>query len=245
MKNIYLLAIILSLVTTLGVAKGGAYDPMGSVFMVGIGAGGYAPSMDNPIVDGYTLGGSQSSESVLPVLALNYQKGFHDIVSVGVYLSPAYSFGTFESHNSNYYYTNGFINGNGFNNYTVDYSEKRRQSIYYHGIKAEGHFSEMIGLIDELDVYAGIAIGGAIVFRRSYGIEITRNYFSGGTYQGSEEDNNVDGELESTYEFNPLNAFAGARYYFTPTTGAYLEIGLSPFHRHSVGYAQVGLSFKL
>ena len=248
--KVFLSALMFSMIFQ-GVSQ--AYTTDSKVVMFGIGPGGESPAGHPGENTTYETGATPF------ITALNFQYGIHEYISVGAYLSlsraTAHTKGRDESYYSNrdnlyYNWNNGGNWNNGFGNNTInnDYtqvwseSDRVRTTIYY-GLKAEGHFSELIGLTDKIDLYSGLAFG---MVSRSEKLKngvssTTIEYYDATNF--NYDTNESTTEWESDYEpgDSPLdwNLFLGARYYFNEQLGAYLELGA----RYT--YVQVGLSYKL
>ena len=236
----------------LGSLSAQAYQKGDQILMFGIGFGGDQPSQGfyieptNPISGPYRAYPAPNTLTrdikLTPItVAVNYQYAIHEYISLGAYLSPSFS----SAKLTGFYNSNSPIrtdidfDGNDESIYGA-YSENRFRSSWYYGIKFEGHFSELIGLMDELDLYAGFSIGGN--FQRE---RVSNRYLTNVVIRdGNTNYPSNDIEYES-YSYSPNghsvspNVFLGARYYFQENLGLYLELGL--VHR----YAQIGVSYVI
>jgi hypothetical protein len=92
-----------------------------------------------------------------------------------------------------------------------------KYSTLFIGVRGTYHFTD---LVDKLDLYGGISLGGEIVTDKGYG------------------DYN-----DYTYSTNNSSAlvelFAGARYYFSDNFGVMSELG------YGIAWLKLGVSFKL
>lgn len=106
--------------------------------------------------------------------------------------------------------------GYNYNAFGTNYSF----SALYIGLRGSYHFSEVINLnVPELDLYGGATLG-------------YRNFSWSDGYSNS--------GLGNRYGSNAfLGIFAGARYYFTPGIGGFLELGAG-----GSSNARLGVAFK-
>ena len=230
-----------------------AYSVGSKVLMFGIGPGGESPS-------GHPGQQTTYDGGVSPfITAVNFQYGVHEYISVGGYISAsratAFTKGqeqSYWSNRDNLYTTsnngNNWNNGNGSgtinNDYTEVWSESDRvRTTIYYGVKAEGHFSELIGLNDKIDLYSGLSFG--LISRNEKlknGVTTTTvDYYDASNFNYNSTA--ASEEWDSSFDpgDSPLdwNLFLGARYYFNEQLGGYLELGA----RYT--YLQIGVSYKL
>lgn len=85
------------------------------------------------------------------------------------------------------------------------------------GVRGTYHF---VDLVNNLDLYGGILLGGRILSSKYYGSDLYSSYHSA-TGSGV------------AYSF-----FAGARYLFTPNIGVMAELG------YGIAYLSLGVSFR-
>lgn len=149
----------------------------------------------------------------LPAFNANVDIGIHKWITVGPYLS---------------YKTRSFKGGN---NHWIDgrWSNKVNESWFYFGARATFKITPFLNeaanmnLPEELDLYAGVLAGMNFYHKRT-----------------SSADADFSDYTVTTTNAHAALLAAGARYFFTPAFGAYLEV--YPF-----GYTSVfntGLSFK-
>jgi hypothetical protein len=91
-----------------------------------------------------------------------------------------------------------------------------KYSTLFIGVRGTYHFTD---LVDKLDLYGGITLGGKIVSGKGYGDFGVYNYAT-----------NSSGAL--------VEIFAGARYYFAPSFGVMAELG------YGVAWLKLGVSVK-
>jgi hypothetical protein len=100
--------------------------------------------------------------------------------------------------------------------YEYDPSYGSKYNVIFIGVRGTYHF---VDLVDKMDLYGGISLGGKIQIEKPYG------------------DNNG-----ATYDVNPSTAlveiFAGARYYFSDNVGVMSELG------YGVAWIKLGVSLK-
>lgn len=167
----------------------GAFASGDRMFSVGIGLG-----------ETYSYGhkNGYNSSVKLPVIQLAYeQQAFVENLSIGGIL--AYTQSTYKNDNWNYH------------------TKKNTNSIF--AVKVAYHFNELIGTIDELDIYGG----GIAGFER----------------WSQTETSHIDNEISTVTVLPRFGLLVGARYYFTPNVAAYAEVG------YSITWATVGMTFKL
>ncbi len=184
-----ILLISVSLLSTLFSFAQGAFETGDRIFSLGVGLG-----------ETYHYTGTDGYESTikLPVIQLAYeQQAFDNNLSVGGVL--AYTQSTYENDNWNYH------------------TKRNTNSIL--ALKVAYHFNELIGTIDELDVYGGMITG---IERWS-----------------TKEISNTDAEISTVTVLPRFGLLAGARYYFKPQIAAYAEVG------YSITWLTGGLTFKL
>lgn len=97
--------------------------------------------------------------------------------------------------------------------------DRNRFNILYLGFRGSYHFNNLIKHnVEELDIYAGAILG----------------------YRSFSWSNDFTGSAGDIYDSNLfLGIHAGARYYFKPTIGAFLELGAG-----GSGNARLGVAFK-
>ena len=101
-----------------------------------------------------------------------------------------------------------------YSDFTSDYTLK--ESAIYIGARGSYHFNQLINLDNNLDLYGGASLGYVIV---------------------SVSDN--QGDSAAAASAAGFGLFAGAKYFFAPTTGIYAELGYE-----SLSYLNIGITFK-
>lgn len=237
MKKMRLLSVLV-LTIAASFSFGQSFPKGTKLISIGIGPGGEKPGGHTGYKTNYNLG--------LPpfVSTVNVQYAIMDNISVGGYFGAAYSTANTSGRE---YEDRGNFDGKGKSDIEYKESESdRMRSVYYVGVKGEYHLSDLVGLIDELDWYAGAAIGSTFRNERLYnGKSTTTTEYYDNTDRPYRTDVSTS-EWDSSYDpgddIMSFGILTGARYYFKENLAAYLEIGLG---FRSVTYAQVGLAFKL
>jgi len=151
----------------------------------------------------------------LPAIISSLEFGVHDYISVGPYLSWQHRW---------FGYDNGY-----------NYHKKIRESWTNFGARASFHFTSFLNdklrtaIPENLDLYAGVFLGMDIYHKT--------------TIQNYDYDNISDTrEGEASAGATTGLIAAGARYYFSPGFGVFLEV--SPFYWGSLNYIETGFAFK-
>jgi hypothetical protein len=106
-----------------------------------------------------------------------------------------------------------------YSSYKYEYTSSfgSKYNVLFIGVRGTYHF---VDLVDKMDLYGGISLGGKIQSEKPYG-----------------------DHTGYTYDVNPSTAlveiFAGARYYFSDNVGVMSELG------YGVAWIKLGVSFKL
>lgn len=142
---------------------------------------------------------------------LNLGIGVNSYYNGGIPLSASFEVGV----------TDAISVGAGFDYLNYNYrigGAKYGFSILYIGARGSYHFNELLNLsIEELDLYGGASVG----FRSFNWKDNSPNSGLGGSY-----DNGVF-----------LGIHVGARYYFKPSIGAFLEVGAGGSSNAKLGVA--------
>jgi hypothetical protein len=141
--------------------------------------------------------GGYSRSYSLPSIGASMDFGVHPDISVGPYVG---------------FNVNGYRQVRTYNNFGQPLYERRNSTAIWFGAQGKYYFDNLIGLTDEFDLYAGVALGVSIVTDRySYddGISNTAPWRKGTETRGG--------------VYPGLSV--GGRYFFNDSIAVYSELG--------------------
>lgn len=191
-----------------GPAQAQPFDVGTNVVTAGIGLGGTRYSYINSYSDRYKIS---------PTLCASFERGVTEL-GPGVL-----GLGGFFARKSVKY---EYVDNSSWNTYIYNHDEQFSNTVI--GLRGAWHYNEWHGS-DRFDLYGGIMLGYNI---GSYKNNSTRTRRSTGISEPWNSSYNY------SLSFVTWSTYLGARYYFSESVGAYLELG------YGIAYANLGVALK-